>query len=477
MTSVRQAAVAGTFYPNDRNELDAAVQYYLLQATPNVGAAPKAIIAPHAGYIYSGPMAAEAYATLRSARDVIRRVILLGPCHRVALQGLGLPSVDFFHTPLGDIPIDKIATKKILSLAQVQTFDATHELEHSLEVHLPFLQVVLDDFTLIPMVVGSASAEQVAEVLDELWGGPETIIVISSDLSHYLDYDTAQKLDASTSIAIENFNFADIKREQACGRIPMSGLLSVAKHRGMRVETLGICNSGDTAGSKDKVVGYGSWAFWEADETSNDFTNDTKVLLDKYGVQLLHLAADSLQYGLAHGLPLKVNLDGGPPELSAPGACFVTLKSEGKLRGCIGSAIAHRPLAEDVASRGFDAAFKDHRFPNLTEVELDGLELSLSVLSPQSLMNVANEEDLLSQLRPRIDGLVIEDKGKRALFLPSVWEQLPDARLFLTHLKQKAGLGSASMSSSLKAWRFISEEISAADLPDGEDLWKSKIYD
>lgn len=363
MTSVRKAAVAGQFYPNDRKELDAAVQYYLSQATPNSGAAPKAIIAPHAGYIYSGPMAAEAYATLRSARKIIQRVILLGPCHHVALQGLGLPSVDYFHTPLGDIPIDKIAAKKILNLPQVQTFDATHEREHSLEVHVPFLQVVLDDFTLVPMVVGSASAEQVAEVLDQLWGGPETIIVVSSDLSHYLDYKTAQKLDASTSLAIESFNYTDIKREQACGRIPMSGLLSIAKHRGMRVKTLGVCNSGDTAGSKDKVVGYGSWAFWEADETSNDFTNNTKALLDKYGVQLLHLAADSLQYGLAHGMPLKVDLNGGPPELSAPGACFVTLKSEGKLRGCIGSVTAHRPLAEDVAARGFDAAFKDHRFP------------------------------------------------------------------------------------------------------------------
>jgi AmmeMemoRadiSam system protein A len=155
----------------------------------------------------------------------------------------------------------------------------------------------------------------------------------------------------------------------------------------------------------------------------------------------------------------------------------VTLKREERLRGCIGSATAHRPLAEDVAFRGFDAAFRDHRFPKITEGELDGLELSLSVLSPQYLMGFANEEDLLSQLRPRIDGLIIEDKGKRALFLPSVWKQLPDAQLFLTHLKQKAKLGSKSMSSNLKAWRFISEEISAADLPAGDKLWKSEVYD
>ncbi len=473
MISVRHAAVSGQFYPNDQKELDAAVQYYLSQATPKGGAAPKAIIAPHAGYIYSGPMAAEAYATLRPARNIIKRVILLGPCHRVALQGLGLPSVDYFRTPLGDISIDKIAIKEILSLPQVQTFDATHEREHSLEVHLPFLQTVLDDFTLLPIIVGSASAEQIAEILNKLWGGPETLIVVSSDLSHYLDYDAAQKLDLSTSLAIESFNYTDIKREQACGRIPISGLLSIAKLRAMRVETLGLCNSGDTAGSKDKVVGYGSWAFWEAGKTSYDFSNDTKALLDRYGIQLLHLAAKSVQYGLTHGVPLKINLDGGPSELCAPGACFVTLKREGRLRGCIGSTIAYRPLAEDVAARGFDAAFKDPRFPKVTEVDLDGLELSLSLLSPQSVMDVANEEDLLSQLRPGIDGLIIEDNGKRALFLPSVWEQLPNERLFLTQLKTKAGLGSASMSRSLKAWRFISEEISNVDLIDGDNFWKS----
>ncbi|MBT3907794.1 MAG: AmmeMemoRadiSam system protein B [Rhodospirillaceae bacterium] len=472
MTSVRPAAVAGQFYPGDPEELDAAVQFFLSRIPAEDSPTPKAIIAPHAGYIYSGPMAAEAYATLRPARGTIKRVILLGPCHRVALEGLGLPSVNSFQTPLGDIPIDSEACDKILDLPQVQVFDATHEMEHSLEVHLPFLQVVLDDFTLVPLVVGSANAEQVAQVLDRLWGGTETVIVISSDLSHYLDYGTAQKMDGATSRAIETLNYADISREQACGRIPISGLLALAKHKGMAVKTLGVCNSGDTAGTKDKVVGYGSWAFWEQKGKADNFENDTKELLNKYGAQLLHLAADSLQYGLTHGEPLKVNLTGGPPELTAPGACFVTLKREGKLRGCIGSAVAHRSLAEDVVARGYDAAFNDHRFPNLTAEELDGLDLSLSVLSPQTLMNVADEEDLLRQLRPGIDGLIIEDKGLRSLFLPSVWEQLPDAQQFLAHLKQKAGMGPGPMSSDLKAWRFISEEISAADLEDGDALWK-----
>ena len=481
MTSVRPAAVAGQFYPGDTKELDAAVQFYLSNASQKTGPVPKAIIAPHAGFIYSGPMAAEAYATLQPARETITRVILLGPCHRVALQGLGLPSVDSFQTPLGDIPIDKAAAAQILDLPQVQIFDATHELEHSLEVHLPFLQVVLDEFTLVPLVVGSASAEQVAQVLDQLWGGPETAIVISSDLSHYLEYGTAQQMDNNTSRAIENLDYADIGRDQACGRIPISGLLALAKHRGMEVKTLGVCNSGDTAGTKDKVVGYGSWAFWEKEKNtqknSDDFANDTKALLNKYGPQLLHLAAASLQHGLTHGKPVTVAIEGGPPELQAPGACFVTLKRDGKLRGCIGSAVAHRPLAQDIAARGYDAAFNDHRFPNLTAVELDGLELSLSVLSPQAPMDVVNEEDLLHQLRPRIDGLIIEDKGLSSLFLPSVWEQLPDARLFLSHLKQKAGMGPGPMSKDLKAWRFISEEISGADLKDGDTLWKTPITD
>ena len=208
---VREAAVAGQFYPGTKAELDATVRNFLdhAEAGQDSGpavvppAVPKAIIAPHAGYVYSGAVAAAAYALLTPAAATIKRVVLLGPCHRVSVQGLALSGARAFRTPLGDIPVDKDAARQILDFPGVQVFDATHELEHSLEVHLPFLQIVLDDFTLVPLVVGQATPGDVADVLDALWGGPETLIVISTDLSHYLDYDAARSLDGETCRAIE----------------------------------------------------------------------------------------------------------------------------------------------------------------------------------------------------------------------------------------------------------------------------------
>jgi AmmeMemoRadiSam system protein B len=260
MQSTRSPAVAGLFYPDDAGTLRAAV-HTLLAATAPAAPAPKAIIAPHAGYVYSGPVAASIYASLIKARDRIRRVVLLGPAHRVAFDGLALSSATAFATPLGEIPLDTAATAQLLMLPQVRLLDAAHRDEHSLEVQLPFLQEVLDDFTLVPLLVGDTSPEEVSEVLDMLWGGEETLIVISSDLSHYHDYATARRLDAATSRAIEALRPQDIGYENACGRIPVGGLLLSARRHGLRAQTLDLRNSGDTAGPRDRVVGYGAYAF------------------------------------------------------------------------------------------------------------------------------------------------------------------------------------------------------------------------
>ena len=262
MSQARRPAVAGTFYPGDPGELDRAVQGYLEGATAEVSAPPpKALIAPHAGYIYSGPIAASAYARLRPVRSTIRRVVLLGPSHVVPLVGLAASSAEVFLTPLGPVRVDQNAVEGVLRLPQVQLLDEAHAHEHSLEVHLPFLQRVLEDFSLVPLVAGSASPEEVAEVLDELWGGPETLIVISSDLSHYHDYETAQQLDAATSCAIEELEPEEIHSEAACGRVAVGGLLVAARRRGLHAETVDLRNSGDTAGPRDGVVGYGAYVF------------------------------------------------------------------------------------------------------------------------------------------------------------------------------------------------------------------------
>jgi len=257
--------VAGAFYPADPRSLATSVRSYLDEAEKGLGdspsGAPKAIIAPHAGYVYSGPVAASAYARVARGRDHIHRVVLLGPSHRVPLMGLAAPSVDAFETPIGRIPLDRDAIREILDLPQVRELDSPHTWEHSLEVHLPFLQMVLDHFDLVPLAVGDASTDEVDEVLERLWGGDETLIVVSSDLSHYYDYETARRLDAATTRAIESLSPERIGAESACGRVPARGLLRAARRHGLHARAVDVRNSGDTAGSRDEVVGYGSYVF------------------------------------------------------------------------------------------------------------------------------------------------------------------------------------------------------------------------
>ncbi|MDH5767060.1 MAG: AmmeMemoRadiSam system protein B [Gammaproteobacteria bacterium] len=260
MNNIRLPAVAGLFYPNEAYQLKQDLNHYLTQAQ-TYDQVPKAIIAPHAGYIYSGPIAASAYSTLRDAHKTITKVVLLGPSHRVAVSGLAASSAEFFQTPLGKIPVDRLQVNKLLTLPQVTLNDQAHSQEHSLEVHLPFLQTVLDQFDLIPLVVGDASPEEVAEVLEQAWGNDETLIIISSDLSHYHSYTNASELDKTTSQAIENLQPEQINYDMACGRNPINGLLTIASKKGLHCKTLDLRNSGDTAGSKDRVVGYGAYVF------------------------------------------------------------------------------------------------------------------------------------------------------------------------------------------------------------------------
>lgn len=262
MTVIREPAVAGRFYPGDARELRTTIRVLLDEAPVQEGPAPKALIVPHAGYIYSGPVAASAYASLQPYRRRYTRVILLGPSHRVGVEGLALSGADVFRTPLGDVPLDKAAIAA-LNIPAVTVFDATHRFEHSLEVHLPFLQTVLESFSVVPLVVGRVAQETVADLIDALWGGPETLIVISSDLSHYLPYEEARSTDKSTCEAIEKLQPRHISHDRACGATPIGGLLIATKRRGMKALTLDLRNSGDTAGDRSQVVGYGSWIFLE----------------------------------------------------------------------------------------------------------------------------------------------------------------------------------------------------------------------
>lgn len=256
---IREPAVAGYFYPTDPRSLAREVDGYLA-AAPAAPVRPKAIVAPHAGYVYSGPVAAYAYAAVAPAAGRVRRVVLLGPSHRVYLRGLALPDAQAFRTPLGLVTLDVDAMARISELRQVQVLDAAHAREHSLEVQLPFLQRALGEVTVVPLVAGDASPEDVAQVIDALWDQEHTLVVVSSDLSHYHDYLTAKRIDGCTTEAIERLDASAIGPEQACGCVPLAGLLEAARERQMRVLTLCTANSGDTAGPRDRVVGYGAYA-------------------------------------------------------------------------------------------------------------------------------------------------------------------------------------------------------------------------
>lgn len=263
MTHIRPAAVAGTFYPSTSITLTRDIDVLLRDAKrPELPILPKAVIVPHAGYIYSGPIAATAYAALAPLRDTVRRVVLLGPVHRVPVRGLALPGATAFATPMGTVQIDQEAVALITSLGQIVESAPAHAWEHSLEVQLPFLQTMLSEFKLVPLAVGDATPEEVAEVLDRLWGGPETLIVVSSDLSHFLSYETARSMDQATVHSVLELQTLH-SHEQACGATPINGLVVAAKRHHLVPHLLDLRNSGDTAGGKDHVVGYAAFAFTE----------------------------------------------------------------------------------------------------------------------------------------------------------------------------------------------------------------------
>ncbi|MGZ6123387.1 MAG: AmmeMemoRadiSam system protein B [Myxococcales bacterium] len=248
MQDVRAPAVAGSFYPADPAELREMVSRLLSAAAP--GAPPKALIAPHAGYVYSGPVAASVFRRIENAP--FTRVVLLGPSHFTHLHGVALPGASVMRTPLGDIPLEDPGLPQN---------PRAHSLEHSLEVQLPFLQIALRSFTLAPLAVGDAAPEEIAQVIERLWGGPETLIVVSSDLSHYLSYADAQRADAAS--AKEILALGHLRQGDACGSVPVNGLLLEARRRVLRAELVDLRSSGDTGGDKDRVVGYGAFAFYE----------------------------------------------------------------------------------------------------------------------------------------------------------------------------------------------------------------------
>ncbi len=436
----RQPAVAGMFYPADPKTLRTMVEGFLEQAPPVEQMDPVALVAPHAGFVYSGYTAACAYKSLsRASPKAPRRVFLLGPSHRVWLEGASVGSYDAYVTPLGRVPVDLEAVACLASRPDMTREDAPHAMEHSLETQLPFLQVTLVNFRIVPIVYGEMSGGHLADLLELCWR-PGDLIIASTDLSHFHTYEQARQLDAQSNKAVLSRDPKAMEGCEACGNIGVRALLETARRRKWRPILADLRNSGDTAGDKKRVVGYASYLFYpEFGEGAMK-----KGVEMPYTDALPGLARDHLNRVLS-GRP-GVSSDqliarwGG---LQPLGACFVTLKSRGNLRGCIGTLSAHRSLAADLLANAVAAATQDPRFPPMTHAELAEVEIEISLLSQPEPFAYQDGDDLLRRLRPGVDGVILSHNGRRSTFLPQVWEQLPNPADFLTHLCQKAGLSGA----------------------------------
>lgn len=474
--AARPSALSGSFYEADAARLAASVDGHLKETTiASSSALPKIIIAPHAGHIYSGQTAGKAYALLASHASQIRRVVMFGPAHRVYFQGIALPGAGSFSTPLGAMPLDTLGLDAIANLPFVSTRSDAHAQEHCLEVHVPFLQRALPQASFVPLLVGDVPREAVAQVMQRLWGDADTVFVISTDLSHFHTYDQANTIDRESCGKILALD-ASLHHEQACGATPVNGALLLAKQRGLRITQIERLNSGDTAGNnpqgRERVVGYASFALYETSENAIDsiaisahsmpangqFSSknaaSVAALDAAQGAKLIQIARQQLQQRIAG--QASEPIDTRP--FQSFGASFVTLTQNGLLRGCIGSLQAHHPLAQDVQANALAAALQDPRFPPVTAQELAQIKVEVSVLTAPTALQHANESHALWQLRPGIDGLIFEVQHHgqyfRSTYLPQVWEQIPEPRAFLAHLKVKAGLPFDFWSADVKLSRY-----------------------
>jgi AmmeMemoRadiSam system protein B/AmmeMemoRadiSam system protein A len=456
---LRPAAVAGLFYPDDPAELRSEIARYLEAAAAASDAEtpagdveadpPKAVIAPHAGYRYSGLTAGYAYRMLAPRRGQVERVVVVGPAHRVRVAGVGLSTARAWATPFGPMEVDAAACCELEELPGVVIADDAHAPEHSIEVHLPFVHEVLGKVPVVPLVVGRATIATVAKVLDVVWGGGETAIVVSSDLSHYLDDAAARDRDRKTATAVLEGRAADIGPHDACGCLPISGLLTAAVGHGLAPQLLDLRTSADTAGEPSRVVGYGSFAL-----------RAPPALSEVDQAWLLDLARRAIDHELASGEPYPLADAEVPATLRRPGATFVTLERGTELLGCIGSLDPRRPLWRDVARNARGAAFEDPRFPPLAAGDAPGMSIEVSVLSPLHPLPAPSLEAVAASLRPGVDGLVLSADGRRGTFLPDVWDKIPEPEAFVRELIRKARWSQPWVDGA-KAWRYTTTNFSS----------------
>jgi hypothetical protein len=445
---VRHPAWAGKFYPQNRDNLKRLIQRLITTAVKDTTInrtrpGLRALIMPHAGYVYSGVTAA--HAILAIEPDRFNRVVLVGPDHRVGFLNASVTEAAHWQTPLGLVPIGDYRPMVDEQPDLFDTVVVSDRYEHSLEVILPFFQAHLQPFDLIPVVLGPCDAQLMAQSLGRLLNDGRTLLVVSADLSHYLGYDQAIGRDRETLARILSLDpdWQQDQRNRTCGRYPIGVLLELARIRQWQPVLLHYSNSGDTAGDKDAVVGYAAVAFY-GDEPMQHPSDTPQRLTPEQGAALVALARQTLanHFGETPAAAEAGKLESTLADHALQVRCgtFVTLKSNDQLRGCIGSLSATVPIVSGVRQNVLSAAFHDPRFPPLGKKELDTVAIEVSVLSEPVPLAYRDAEDLMAKLQPGIDGVIIKKGTASATFLPQVWEQLPQPEPFLSHLCLKAGL-------------------------------------
>lgn len=440
---IKPPAVAGKFYTDDKEELLKQLDSFDKNTLNDYECKTRAVIVPHAGYFYSGQLA---YSGLQYLDKEVKNIFIFAPPHYVVVKEASISSYDAWETPLGEIKLNKEINEELHQRFGCEFQDEAFTDEHSIEVQVPIIQKLLPHANIIPIL--ATKSEKVEKIIANYWSNPENAFVISSDLSHFLTANEARKIDSITAEMIETKNFEKFNTSQACGAFGIGGLIRFARRKNYSLILVGMYNSGDVTGDNSRVVGYGSWFLYEGQK--NQF------IKKHFSDYVIDVCKKSILAGFDKTSPKFDNI---PAVFGENGACFVTLEKHDNLRGCIGSIIAHRPLIDDLVKNAQNSAFSDPRFQPLKKEEFDELSIDVSLLSEPQKMEFEDETDLLNQIRQDIDGIIIKERGYQAVYLPSVWEQLPDKKLFLNSLKLKAGLPENYFSQTFEAYRFTTEYI------------------
>ena len=440
MTKIKEPAVANAFYSGNQAELKKQLDDFNKNNGNSYEYRTRAVIVPHAGLVYSGQLAYEGISQLDKS---IKNIFIFAPAHRVPLGGLALSGYDEWKTPLGTIKVNQEINAELEEKFEAKIFDEAFAEEHSVEIEIPAIQHIFgDEVNIIPVLVGKVSPQKITDIISEYYENKEFGFVISSDLSHFHNDRDAQKIDGETAKMIESGNIEELRYEQACGAVGIYGLVEFANIKNFSLIRINLINSSLASGDKSRVVGYGAWFLYEGSKN--------RFIKQYYSEYLLKLCRDVI---LSKFSQTKL-YTGHAPVFNQLGACFVTLKKNNNLRGCIGSIVAYQPLINDIVQHAQDAAFRDPRFNPVEQKEVEDLTIDISILSEPKLILFKDEQDLLEQIVPFRDGIIIKDKRYQAVYLPSVWEELPEKTLFLNSLKMKAGLPADYFSDTFEAYRF-----------------------